>query len=258
GCLAKLGSLCLDASEAAVTIGTSGAVRVTLPKPLIDTERMIFSYLLDATTFVCGGAINNGGNVLQWLANKFLVGDAVVVEDLFAEAAKVPAGSDGLLFLPYLNGERAPIWDEKSSGVFFGIKTVHEQPHFARAAMEGICFALMEILSIIEGASGVLHKIKFSGAVAESMVMLQMLADVSGKEVVVHEEGDASALGAAYLALKDLGAIENYANIKAGASKTIQPDTANAAVYKKQFAIYRTLYPALKQAMHSVHLPTTT
>jgi gluconokinase len=255
GCLANLGSLCLDASVAAITIGTSAAVRVTLPQPLVDTIRMIFNYLLHKNTFVCGGAVNNGGNILAWLAEKFLAkeGKEEQYEKIFAAVENVPAGSRGLIFLPYLHGERAPIWDEKSCGVFFGITSFHDRDFFARAAMEGVCFALKEILTSIELLSGTIGQLRISGAVSASDVMLQMLADVTGKVVSVQEGSDASATGAAYLALKELGAINAYADLPVSDKKIIQPDTNSMTVYQNQFAIYQTLYPALKEAMHSLH-----
>jgi gluconokinase len=129
----------LTPDEAAITIGTSAAVRITTTKPVQNPERMIFNYLLDENTFVCGGAVNNGGNVFQWLLSSLFAQhkDINSFDALFGAIASVPAGADGLLFLPYLHGERAPIWDEESCGVFFGIRSSHQLQHFARAAAEG-------------------------------------------------------------------------------------------------------------------------
>ncbi|HEX8314973.1 MAG TPA: FGGY-family carbohydrate kinase, partial [Flavisolibacter sp.] len=198
---------------------------------------------------------NNGGNILAWLAEKFLAkeGKEEQYEKIFAAVENVPAGSRGLIFLPYLHGERAPIWDEKSCGVFFGIISLHDRDFFARAAMEGVCFALKEILTSIELLSGTIGQLRISGAVSASEVMLQMLADVTGKVVSVQEGSDASATGAAYLALKELGAINAYADLPVSDKKFIWPDTNSMTVYQNQFAIYQTLYPALKEAMHSLH-----
>lgn len=258
GCLANLGSRCLNESTAALTIGTSAAVRLTTKQALTDDNRMIFTYRLDEQTFVCGGATNNGGNVLQWLLKRFQpVGQqAAGYDGLFTELGKVPAGSEGLLFLPYLHGERAPVWDEQSCGVFFGIRSAHTQTHFTRAAMEGLCFALKEILQGLEDLSGPVQQIRCSGGAASHPVLLQTLADVTGRPVHTDASGDASALGAAYLALKKLGVITRYTDIAAKASTLFQPNKAAVEIYGSAFAVYKQLYPALKDSMHLLQQQT--
>ncbi|MEO8823715.1 MAG: gluconokinase, partial [Ginsengibacter sp.] len=136
GCLANLGSYAIDKGTAALTIGTSGAVRIASPKPVFNFQEMTFNYLLDHKTFICGGPVNNGGNVVQWLFKAFLNIEKPSKEDyenLFQQIDSVPAGSKGLIFLPYLYGERAPVWDGKASGIFFGIKSFHTQAYFLRA-----------------------------------------------------------------------------------------------------------------------------
>lgn len=255
GCLANLGSLCLSPAEAAITIGTSAAVRLTSAKPVKNFERMIFNYLLDEQTFVCGGAVNNGGNVFQWLLKNLFLQHAQITtyEQLFALLATVPPGSDGLLFLPYLHGERAPVWDENSSGAYIGIQARHTLPFFVRAAAEGVAFALQHILFSLEEICGGVEKIAVSGGLVHSEDMMQLLADVTGKCVVVQQTDDASAIGAAMLAQKSLGLIDDFALLSADAAQTFLPQAEAAERYKKLFEIYKTLYPALKDHMHLLH-----
>lgn len=255
GTLANLGSLCLQSSEAAITIGTSAAVRITSAKPVQNPERMIFNYRLDEQTFVCGGAVNNGGNVFQWLLKNMFTENKNIstYEELFHFVSAVSPGSNGLLFLPYLHGERAPIWDEKSSGAFIGISFMHNLAHFARATAEGVCFALYHILISLEDVCGRIEQLFVSGGLVHSGAMMQLLANVTGKNVVVQQTEDASALGAVYLAQKALGVIQDYSSIAAKEATSFKPQTKETDDYQKLFDIYKQLYPLLKHQMHSLH-----
>ncbi len=258
GCLANLGSLCLTPEVAAITIGTSAAVRITTASPVQDAERMIFNYLLDEYSFVCGGAINNGGNVFQWLLNSLFSQHQQInsYDALFEAIAAVPPGADGLLFLPYLHGERAPIWDEESCGVFFGLRALHQLPHFARAAAEGVCLALYHILSSLEERCGAVRQITISGGLVQSPVMMQLLADVCGKKVVVQQQEDASAIGAALLACRSLGLIPDFGAIEKNEAAVFFPHAGRAAIYQRLFTLYQSLYPLLKEPMHTLQTIT--
>ncbi|RYY18942.1 MAG: gluconokinase, partial [Sphingobacteriaceae bacterium] len=202
GCLANLGSGANQVGIVALTIGTSGAVRIASNKPLYNFKAMTFNYLLDEKTYICGGAINNGGLVLNWLLANFMsikTASAQDYEKLFALIQTVPAGSNGLIFLPYLTGERAPLWDSNSCGVFFGIKTEHTQAHFLRAALEGVCYAINHVLDAFSQTSGTIKEVRVSGGFTASPVWLQLMANITGKKLAVVQAEDASAVGAAYL-----------------------------------------------------------
>ena len=250
GCFANVGSLCLHPQQAAVTIGTSAAVRVTSLQPVIDEERMIFNYILDNENFVCGGAMNNGGNILEWLSDKFIAGKNGYAEIIQA-IETIQAGSEGLIFLPHLHAERAPIWDEQSSGVYFGIKPHHTKAHFVKAAAEGICFGLKNILEGVEAKTRNTNQIIVSGGAAK--LFAQMLADVMGKEVVFQNAADSSAAGAAYFALKELNVIYGYSALSLVNEKIYYPVAESFAIYQKLFSVYVMLYPDMKNAMHRLH-----
>jgi gluconokinase len=253
GCLANLGTSSLQSHIAAITIGTSGAVRVTRKEPLIDYAAMSFNYLLDEHTFICGGPINNGGSVVQWLLKNFLSHTAPVEDDykeLFNAIEKIPGGCEGLIFLPYLLGERAPVWDEQSCGVYFGIKSYHSQSHFLRAAVEGICFALRDILATLEKDADSIHQINASGGFVQSPVWVQMLADITGKNIVLQQTEDASAIGAAWLALKALNRITDYDTLQSQTDNIIQPQKELQEAYQKNYTVFKALYPNLKTTMH--------
>ncbi|MDF2434424.1 MAG: gluconokinase [Mucilaginibacter sp.] len=251
GCLANVGSMADKPGVAAITIGTSGAVRVASNKPLPNEKAMTFSYILDEKTYICGGPINNGGIAMQWWLSNIKPGLADGdYNALFQQIAGVPAGSNGLLFLPYITGERAPIWDSESCGNFFGVKLQHTQAHFSRAVLEGICYALHDVLEAVQQNAEPITQINISGGVVKSELWVQTLADITGKKQVIVQSEDASAIGAAFMALKIIGAIDHYPASDFENLKTFEPYTSNTELYKKHFAIYKRLYADLKDTMH--------
>jgi gluconokinase len=256
GCCANLGSHTTGPGIAALTIGTSGAVRITSPQPVYNFEGMTFNYLLDEQTYVCGGAVNNGGIAINWLLKNFLQKEqlsGVDYDQLFNTIESVAAGSDGLIFLPYLYGERAPIWDTKTSGAYINIKPTHTQAHFLRAALEGICFALYNVLKTVEDASVTITQVNISGGFVSSAAWTQVLADITGKKLAVLQNEDASAVGAIYLAAKILYPLD-YAELTLVAHQTIiQPNLNNHELYSRMFVVFKKLYQDLKGSMHQLN-----
>ena len=253
GCLANVGSDALRLGTAAVTIGTSGAVRIASPQPIVAFPEMIFNYRLDSETFICGGAVNNGGNVVQWLLQAFLKGASDNnYTALFQLAASVPPASDGLLCLPFLAGERTPLWDENACSAFVGLRSKHGTAHFLRAALEGVCFALYGVLKKLELAAGRVHTLHVSGGLVHSPFWMQLLADVTGKEVCLLQTEDASAVGAAQLYFKTINALEAYPTVPKTTQKILVPDQNNHALYSSYFPIFQNLYAALKPSMQQL------
>ncbi|MFD1258776.1 gluconokinase [Mucilaginibacter terrae] len=250
GCCANLGSYVTGAGMAALTIGTSGAVRTTGSKPVFNYKAMPFNYLLNKNTFVSGGAVNNGGIAVDWLLKKFLNQPELNEESyngLFKAIDSVPAGSEGLIFLPYLYGERAPIWDANSSGAYLNIQPKHGQAHFLRAGLEGICYALNDVLGTLEEASGSIKQINISGGFIDSATWVQILADITGKKLVVLQMEDASTIGAIYLAMETLYPDKPLPVAKE--QKVVEPGKANHEVYTQAFPLYKKLYADLKGTM---------
>ncbi len=255
GCLANLGSGANQPNVAALTIGTSGAVRMASNKPLYNFKAMTFNYILDEKTYICGGAINNGGLILNWLLENFMSIKTVSptnYQQLFDMVKAVPAGSNGLLFLPYLTGERTPLWDSNSCGVFFGIKTEHTQAHFLKAALEGVCFAINNVLDSVIQPSAKLEETKVSGGFTASPVWLQLMADVTGKKLTVVQAEDASAIGAACLAIQT----GNFAGFSLKdenqPEQIVKPDTEKHLTYNKYYHLFTKLYGDLKDGMHKL------
>ncbi len=255
GCCANLGSYVTEPGVASLTIGTSGAVRITSKQPVYNYRSMIFNYLLNENTFVCGGAINNGGIVLDWLFKTFSAKSSLTHADyelLFKDIANIPVGSEGLIFLPYLYGERAPIWDTKSCGVFFNIKPQHTQSHFLRAGLEGICFALNNVIESVEKSSPI-ERLHISGGFISSPVWVQILADITQKQLITIQQDDASALGAIFLADEALGINKLGKRPKMDNVVIVLPNKNNKQVYTDRFSVFIKLYQDLKETMHWMH-----
>lgn len=256
GCLANIGSYAIEPGIAALTIGTSGAARIASAKRVDNYSAMIFNYVLDRNTFISGGPINNGGNVLKWLFQTFLNNKDPSETDydvFFKTIETIPAGCQGLLFLPYLYGERAPIWDEKASGVFFGIKSYHTSAHFLRSALEGICFALKNILEIIEAATVPIKQVNVSGGFVHSKTWMQIFADVSGNKICLEQTEDASSFGAALFYMKAAHIINDYSSISRDITVMIEPVSTNHTVYEKYYSVFKTLYGPSKDSMHRLN-----
>jgi gluconokinase len=255
GCCANLGSHAGIPSTAALTIGTSGAVRVTSASPIYNYQAMVFNYRLDRQTFVSGGAVNNGGIAVNWLLKNFLEIYDIGPDDydkLFKAIDTIPPGSEGLTFLPYLYGERAPIWDARSTGSFLNIKPAHGQKHFLRAGLEGICYALNDVLVTLEDDASVkISQISISGGFINSSTWTQMLANITGKKLVAMQIEDASAMGAVYIAIKAL-----FPDLKLPSPSPVMevhPDGHAYKRYSEIFPLYRRLYQDLKDSIRSLN-----
>jgi gluconokinase len=247
GCLAQLGSNALDAGHATLTIGTSGAVRMTIHQPLTDAKGRLFTYILTPGYYVTGGSINNGGVVLQWYLDSFLqvaTGTSLPVNTSLQQAlGSTPAGAEGLLCLPYLRGERAPIWDGHAQGAFIGVQPQHTAWHFLRALLEGMALGLRNIIDALEETAGPVNKISVSGGFTHSPEWVQLMADVFQRPMHLEQINDASAMGAVLLGFQALKVDTSFAVV---AEKVFSPATEHAEVYKKAYTIHGKLYSALK------------
>ncbi len=256
GVLANVGVGAVLPNEAAITIGTSGAVRTISSIPKTDEQGRTFCYVLSENQWVVGGPTNNGGILLRWLRDEFGAQEKEVAKrlgidpyDLLTQyAARVPAGSEGLLFLPFLSRERAPYWDAHARGTFFGISLQHKREHFIRAVMEGVCMSVFSVALAVRDVIGPLSEIRVSGGFAKSPFWRQMLCDMMGKELLVPETHEASALGAASLALHAIGDVSSLQEVKSWLriSSRHEPNEQHTAIYAELFDLYTRLYRQLK------------
>jgi gluconokinase len=251
GAMANVGSGAVLPGDLAITVGTSGAIRKFNPVAITRPDAALFNYLVDAETYLCGGAINNGGILLEWFVTNFLKTDFTgsnVMEAYMQEAAMVTAGSNGLIFLPYVYGERAPVWDANAKGVFFGITGMHNRSHFMRAILEAVCFALLQVANLMETSDQTATTLYASGGFTASPLWLQIMSDVFNKPIKVCGTADASAMGAAFLGLKALGQIREWKEIKnfIQIEKEYLPNGQANKQYEMNFEIYKGLYQKLK------------
>jgi gluconokinase len=273
GAMANLGVGAIGPGEMAVTIGTSAAVRMMTNKPLTDEKQRTFCYHVAETSYIIGGATNNGGIVLQWLRDSLFAGRKVVMDDggngsgglaagkikdtyeeLLELASYVSPGAGGLLFLPFLTGERAPIYNSEARGTYFGMHLGHRQEHFLRAGLEGVMLAVLSVAEALKDLAGQAREVRASGGFAKSRLWLQMLADMLGQEVSVPRVTEASALGAAVIAMQGLGEMADWSHLKEWApiAERIEPNLRNTDIYRELFGIYERLCGQLPEHFAAV------
>jgi xylulokinase len=202
------------------------------------------------------GVMLSAGGALRWFRDAWCQAEVEqarregrdAYELLMEMAADVPAGAEGLLFLPYLSGERTPHGDPHARGVFCGLTLLHGKGHLTRAVVEGVTFGLRDSLEIIRALDLPTGEVYATGGGARSALWRQIQADVFGVPIVAEQAGEGPALGAALLAGAGTG-VFGLAEGAARAVKTaeaVEPDAARREIYDRQYALYDRLYPALK------------
>ena len=241
GAMANLGSTD-EAGSLVITVGTSSAARLIVNKPQIDSQMRTFCYYINKHQWLVGGASNNGGIVLQWLQED-LIRSNEKVADFLNQALSVEPGAGGLFFLPYLMGERAPIWNPDAKGVLFGLRINQGQAEMVRASMEGVIYCLYAISQPIFEKTEI-RNIYASGGFARNELWLQILSDIFNLPVLICETVENSSWGAAICGMKALGI---PVSAKAPVSKTYIPNAAAHSIYEKGFRKFQRLYELLKE-----------
>jgi len=258
GVLSNLGVNAIGKGEIAVTIGTSGAIRTIIDQPQTDEKGRIFCYALTDKHWVIGGPVNNGGMVLRWIRDEFAASEVETAKRLGIDpydvltkiAERVRPGADGLLFHPFLAGERAPLWNPDVRGSFFGLTLSHKKEHMIRAALEGVIFNLYTVfLALIECMEGPVTRIQATGGFARSDVWRQMMSDIFDLEVVVPESYESSCLGACILGLYATGKIDSFEVVSEmiGSTHKHAPKEEAAKEYRQLVPIFINLSRALEE-----------
>jgi len=233
----------------ALTLGTSGVVFATTEKPLVEPEGRLhaFCHAVPGTWHFMGVTLSAAGS-LQWYRDT--LAGAESFDALVDEAASAPAGSDGLLFLPYLSGERTPYPDPLARGAFVGLTIRHRRAHMTRSVLEGVAFSMRDCFALLEGAGlGGVGQVRVAGGGAKSALWRKIVASVLGVELVTVNSTEGAAFGAALLAGVGAGA---WPTVPAACEATIAvtgrdaPEAKAQRVYAELYATYRDLYPALK------------
>ncbi|CAM2870532.1 gluconokinase [Paenibacillus sediminis] len=248
GVLSNLGVGAFDPGVVAVTIGTSGAIRTVVDRPVTDPKGRFFCYALTEDKWVIGGPVNNGGVIFRWIRDEFAASEVETAKRLGISAydvltkiaEQVQPGADGLLFHPYLAGERAPLWNPDARGSFFGLSLHHKKEHMIRAALEGVLFNLYSVMLALEERIGRPAKIHATGGFARSALWRQMMADIFDQEVVVPESFESSCLGAVVLGLYAIGKIDSLDVVKdmIGMTNQHEPNEEHVKIYRELLPIY--------------------
>jgi len=247
---AAIGTGVYQSGQAFTTVGTSGVVFAPTDAPIIDPQGRIHTFCAAVPgTWHVMGVTQAAGLSLNWFRKN--LAPQYSYADLDRAANALPIGSEQLLYLPYLMGERTPILDPCARGVFFGLSAKHTEVHMARAVMEGVSFSLYSCLEVIRETGIFPEEMALCGGGARSELWQGMLADVYGLSVNMKSSSEGAALGAAILAGCATGvypSVEEGCRETVRTQKTIGFDTAHHREYMKYYELYVSLYPALKDS----------
>lgn len=246
------------------TLGTSGVIFSYTEEPKLDPRGRIhtFCHAVPGKWHVMG-VTQGAGLSLRWFRDNFGASehwyarhtDTDAYDLIIKEAEKIPPGSDGLLWLPYLMGERTPHLDPLARGMWFGLTAAHTRAHLIRSILEGVAFSLRDSLEIFKDLKIPVEQIRASGGGSRSFSWRQIQADIFGKELVTLRTSEGSALGAALLA--GVGA-RIYASVQESARQAIQvkecmaPRPENVRIYNRYYEVYRKLYPTVQDMAHTL------
>ncbi len=235
----------------ALTVGTSGVVFAATPQAWVEPQGRLhaFCHAAPGLWHLMGVMLSAAGS-LQWYHDT--LAPDMSFEALLEEAAAVPAGSEGLQFLPYLSGERTPHPDPLARGAFIGMTLRHTRGHLTRAVLEGVSFGLKDSFELIRAAGlGQIHQVRASGGGTKGALWRQILANVLETELVEVNTSEGGAFGAALLAGVGAGF---WPDVQTACDATIQltrrtpPNPANFDAYRESYAVFKSLYPSLKSA----------
>lgn len=273
---AAIGAGVVLPGQGLISLGTSGVVLVANATPQVDRSGPIprvhtFTHAVPDTWYLMG-VTQSAGLSLHWFRDQlgaheldYALATGRDVYDILAdEAATIPPGSEGLLFLPYLQGERTPLLDSQARGGWIGLTARHSRAHLVRAVLEGVAFSLRAGLDVLREAGSTPGELRITGGGARSPLWQQILADVCDHPLVPLAQEEGPALGAAILAGVAIGV---YPSLPAACAQVVRhgepvtPKPTATTHYASLYPIYQALYPALRTTMHalaaSVYAPVT-
>lgn len=254
-----LGTGVLHSGETQEQGGQAGGMSICTDTYRAD-PRLILGYHVVPGKWLLQGGTTGGGGVMRWLEREFGAFEREEGKrngksslELFNEEAEaIPSGSDGVVFLPYMAGERSPIWNPDAKGVFYGLDFSKTKGHFIRAAMEGVAYSLRHNLEIAEQAGAKAEVLRAMGGSANSLLWTQIKADITGKPIVVPSSDTATTLGAVILAGVGVGMYESFeeaVELTVKVKRAHEPNVQNQEIYQKNYNIYLELYRQLKDTM---------
>lgn len=249
GAANNIGAGCVKKNKAALMIGTSGAMRVAYKGDVV--ERIpagLWCYRIDRKRVIIGGALSDGGGLYRWLKDNLrLAEDDNKIE---AEIGGREPDAHGLIFLPFLAGERSTGYHEHAAGAILGLKTSTDTIDIAQAALESVAYRFAAILERLTGVTGIRDLIASGGALRASPVWTQIIADVLGRDMSLPDTREASSRGAVLLALETIGKIEGIEKIPTPKGREFKFDKKRHAVYKKARERHEKYYKTVTENDH--------
>nr|MCR5580197.1 carbohydrate kinase [Pseudobutyrivibrio sp.] len=227
--------------------GQAGGMSICTDKALAHKSLILSPHVVTGMWLLQGGSVGGGG-ALRWFKQEF--GQDESFDDLTKEAEKVPAGSEGVVFLPYMAGERSPIWDPDSKGVFYGLSFDKTKAHMTRAVLEGVAFSLEHNMRVAAETGVQVGVLNAMGGAANSKLWTQIKSDVTGLPIDVPASDTATTLGAVLLAGIGCGLYSSYSEAveyTIDIKKSYKPNMENHEIYKKSMDLYLELYKDLKE-----------
>jgi xylulokinase len=250
-----VGNNLLNPSDGSVTLGSGGQVFMPLAQPLENPNVALHNFChVPSDRWYLLGAMLTAGLSFRWLRDLLgLTGDPQAYPQLAVLAADVPPGADGLLFLPYLVGERSPLMDPLARGCFIGLTLRHERGYLARAIMEGVAFGLRHILDNMITSGIPVNHLLAAGNGLSSPIWRQIVADILARSLYQSSREERTAVGAVLVAGIGTGIYSGYDDIQhinRGEMHITEPLSANLDFYKERYQHYKTLYPLLQSTFH--------
>lgn len=254
GPMAQIGSGACEEGSVNMDIGTSGAARIITHQPIVDSEGRMWTYAVTEDSWVYGGILSNAGNGYHWLVQniaQFM--EAENMDDVFdaveEKMKKLPPVREELLFVPYLLRCRSPYWDDRVKATIYGLTQEHTLADIVKAYLESIGFDMLALISIIDEQVKVKEKIILTGGLAKSAMICQLLADITGREIVTLQSAEGSIMGAAIFGLKATGMLRELRfEREMEILNSYMPCGERHGKYLKKFE----KYAALRNALHEM------
>ncbi|MCM1174227.1 MAG: FGGY family carbohydrate kinase [Blautia sp.] len=245
-----VGSGTMQEGEASDVSGTVTVLRAASSKKMELTENRIQQIpYYEGGMYIIGGSNNMGGGLIEWVKQCYYQNEQLPYELMERDAGEASIGAGGVIFLPYLLGERTPIWDSDARGVFFGLERMHTRKEMTRAVFESTGFIDLDMIAAIEEAGITIDSIRLSGGLARINLISQLKADITGRKIQVLSEFETTATGAAMIALYGqnvYSSLQEAAGRFAKVRMVICPDMKNHEKYKELYFLYKETYQTLK------------
>ncbi|MBS5080742.1 MAG: xylulokinase [Clostridiales bacterium] len=254
-----LGAGVIHVGETQEQGGQAGGMSICIEEYAADPRLIMGAHVVPGQWLLQGGTVGGGG-VMRWFEKEFAgyereIADRVgksSLDQLNEIAQETPPGSDGVVFLPYMAGERSPIWDPNAKGVYYGLDFNKTKGHMVRAAMEGVAFSLKHNLDIAEDTGAKVEELRAMGGSANSLLWTQIKSDITGKPIVVPSSDTATTLGAVILAGVGVGVYKDFeeaVHMTVKLTRRHEPDMEKHRLYQKNYEMYLELYESLKSLM---------